>query len=84
MVQEAEDKKAPMARIADVCASWLVPVSYTHLMLRKLVNHFIDSGVHGLFPLGTSGEFYAFDDEEYREIIRVVKEEANGLSLIHI
>jgi 4-hydroxy-tetrahydrodipicolinate synthase len=47
-------------------------------MLRKLVNHFIDSGVHGLFPLGTSGEFYAFDDEEYREIIRVVKEEANG------
>lgn len=27
MVQEAEDKKAPMARIADVCASWLVPVA---------------------------------------------------------
>lgn len=27
MVQEAENKKAPMARIADVCASWLVPVA---------------------------------------------------------
>lgn len=27
MVQEAEDKKAPMARIADKCASWLVPVA---------------------------------------------------------
>ncbi|MBE6989113.1 MAG: cadmium-translocating P-type ATPase, partial [Ruminococcaceae bacterium] len=27
MVQEAEDKKAPMARIADVVASWLVPVA---------------------------------------------------------
>jgi len=27
MVQEAEDKKAPMARIADVAASWLVPVA---------------------------------------------------------
>lgn len=25
MVREAEDKKAPMARIADKCASWLVP-----------------------------------------------------------
>nr|WP_300663006.1 cation-translocating P-type ATPase [uncultured Acetatifactor sp.] len=27
MVQEAEDKKAPMARIADKVASWLVPVA---------------------------------------------------------
>lgn len=27
MVQEAEDKKAPMARIADTCASWLVPIA---------------------------------------------------------
>lgn len=27
MVQEAEDKKAPMQRIADECASWLVPVA---------------------------------------------------------
>jgi 4-hydroxy-tetrahydrodipicolinate synthase len=28
-------------------------------MLRKVVNHLIDKGVHGLFPLGTTGEFYA-------------------------
>ena len=27
MVQEAENKKAPMQRIADKCASWLVPVA---------------------------------------------------------
>lgn len=27
MVQDAENKKAPMARIADKCASWLVPVA---------------------------------------------------------
>lgn len=27
MVQEAEDKQAPMQRIADKCASWLVPVA---------------------------------------------------------
>ncbi len=27
MVQEAENKKAPMARIADKCASWLVPIA---------------------------------------------------------
>lgn len=27
MVQEAEDRKAPMARIADKAASWLVPAA---------------------------------------------------------
>lgn len=27
LVKEAENKKAPIARIADVCASWLVPVA---------------------------------------------------------
>lgn len=47
-------------------------------MLRKVVNHLIDKGVHGLFPLGTTGEFYAFDDEEYRLILKTVVEEAGG------
>ncbi len=27
MVQDAESKQAPMQRIADKCASWLVPVA---------------------------------------------------------
>lgn len=47
-------------------------------MLRKLVNHFIDSGVHGLFPLGTTGEFYAFSNEEYKNILKIVVEETRG------
>ena len=25
-------------------------------VLRQMVNHLIDNGVHGLFPLGTTGE----------------------------
>lgn len=47
-------------------------------VLRQMVNHLIDSGVHGLFPLGTTGEFYAFDDDTYRKIIETVKDEAKG------
>lgn len=47
-------------------------------VLRQLVNHLIDHGVHGLFPLGTTGEFYAFDDETYRKILETVKEETAG------
>jgi len=37
MVQEAEDKKAPMARIADRAASWLVPVALLIAIVAGLV-----------------------------------------------
>lgn len=47
-------------------------------VLRQLINHFIDSGVHGLFPMGTTGEFYAFSNEEYRRILEITVEETKG------
>lgn len=47
-------------------------------VLRQLVNHLIDQGVHGVFPLGTTGEFYAFDHDTVRKIFSTVKEEAAG------
>lgn len=51
-------------------------VNYT--VLRQMVNHLIEEGVHGLFPLGTTGEFYAFDDDTYRKILETVKDETAG------
>lgn len=51
-------------------------VNYT--VLRELVDHLIQNGVHGVFPLGTTGEFYAFDNSEYRKILQYVKEAAAG------
>lgn len=47
-------------------------------VLRQMVNHLIEEGVHGLFPLGTTGEFYAFDDDTYRKILETVKDETAG------
>ena len=47
-------------------------------VLHQMVNHLLDNGVHGLFPLGTTGEFYAFDNETYRKILETVKEETAG------
>lgn len=52
--------------------------SVNYEILKKMVNHLIEEGVHGLFPLGTTGEFYAFDNETYRKILITVKEEING------
>lgn len=37
MVQDAEDKKAPMQRTADKCASWLVPVALLIAVITYLV-----------------------------------------------
>lgn len=47
-------------------------------VLRQVVNHLIDQGVHGVFPLGTTGEFYAFDNETVRKILQTVKDEVAG------
>ena len=45
---------------------------------RKIVKHLIECGVHGIFPLGTTGEFYAFDTDEIRCIFEATKDEVRG------
>ncbi len=46
--------------------------------LRKLTNYLIEGGVHGLFPVGSQGEFYALTFEEKKKVIEVVIEETRG------
>ncbi len=46
--------------------------------LRRQVNRLIQAGVHGLFPLGTNGEFYVLGEKEKLEVLRIVIDEANG------
>ena len=36
---------------------------------KEYINYLIDAGIHGIFPLGTNGEFYAFNQQEKLEII---------------
>lgn len=47
-------------------------------VLKIMVNHLIEEGVHGLFPMGTTGEFYAFDEKTYKKVLETVVEETNG------
>lgn len=46
--------------------------------LRRFVNYLIEGGVHGLFPMGSQGEFYAFSPEEKRLVWEIVMDEAAG------
>jgi 4-hydroxy-tetrahydrodipicolinate synthase len=47
-------------------------------VLRDLVEHLIRGGVHGLFALGSQGEFWAFDEAEKRLVLETVVEAAGG------
>ena len=46
--------------------------------LRRLVGFVIDGGVHGIWVLGTTGEFASFDARERSEAVRVAVEAADG------
>jgi len=46
--------------------------------LRRLVNHCIEGGVHGVFAVGSQGEFWALTPDEKRRIWEVVVEETRG------
>ncbi|MEY8000531.1 4-hydroxy-tetrahydrodipicolinate synthase [Clostridium sp. Mt-5] len=45
---------------------------------KKLVNHLIDSGVNGIFILGTNGEFHLLSREEKLKFAEIVIKEVNG------
>ena len=46
--------------------------------LRRIINHVIDGGVHGVFVAGTTSEFYALSPEEHSELFRIAVDEVRG------
>jgi len=52
--------------------------------LRKLTDYLIEGGVHGLFPVGSQGEFYALTFEEKKKVVEVVVEETRGRVPIYV
>lgn len=46
--------------------------------LRKLIDFLIDGGVHGVFSLATTGEFYSISECEYQEILEVTVDQTAG------
>jgi len=46
--------------------------------MRAVVRYLIQSGVHGIFVLGSTGEFAHLTDDEKRRAIEVVVSEVNG------
>lgn len=45
---------------------------------RDLIEYLASNGIHGVFPFGTTGEFYAFDLGFYTHILEVTKDAVRG------
>jgi 4-hydroxy-tetrahydrodipicolinate synthase len=46
--------------------------------LRKLLDYVITGGIHGVFVIGTTGEFYGLTPEEKKEIMQITMDEVKG------
>ncbi len=50
--------------------------------LASFVEYLIDRGVHGLIPLGSTGEYYALTPHEREVVVRTTLEAANGQATV--
>ena len=51
--------------------------SINEVALRKQTDRFVESKIHGLFCLGTNGEFYALSHDEKIKVMQIVVEQTN-------
>jgi len=52
--------------------------------LRRLINYVIDGGVHGIFIIGSTGEFYGLSFEEKVRIVKVTMEQVAGRVPVYV
>ena len=50
---------------------------------RGLIDYLAENGIHGVFPFGTTGEFYAYDQGFYDELLAVTKDAVAGRMQIY-
>jgi 4-hydroxy-tetrahydrodipicolinate synthase len=69
-------------KIHGVLAALVTPMTVTEKVdldrLAEMVDHLIVSGLHGLVPLGSTGEFYALSPGERKEVLEVTLSAAAG------
>ena len=70
-------------RIRGIIPAMVTPLhpdgrSVNEASLRRLVEHLIAGGVHGLFATGSQGEFYALTDDERLRVWQVTLDQVAG------
>lgn len=52
--------------------------SVNETALRNLIEYEIKGGVHGIFAIGTTGEFYSLTNDQYRETLQITLDQVRG------
>jgi 4-hydroxy-tetrahydrodipicolinate synthase len=52
--------------------------------LRRLINYVMKGGVHGIFVIGSTGEFYGLSFEDKKKIVEIAMEEVNGRIPVYV
>ncbi len=45
---------------------------------RRVIKHVLEGGVHGVFALGSTGEFFGLDEDQQRRAIEIAVDEVKG------
>lgn len=64
--------------VPPVCTPFTSDYEVDEKSLRKLINHLIDGGVHGLFVLGSTSEVAYLTDRRRADVIRIAIDETAG------
>lgn len=71
-----------MLEVKGIIAAMATPFNGDEMIneeeLRNHVERLIAGGVHGLFALGTNGEFYAMDADEKKRVLEIVVDQNKG------
>lgn len=69
-------------RLFGVMAALVTPMTSTEALdldtLAELADHLVKEGLHGLIPLGSTGEFYALTPQERQQVLEVTIKTVNG------
>jgi 4-hydroxy-tetrahydrodipicolinate synthase len=71
-------KQAPSGVIPAMVTPMMKDEEVNEKALRRLTNHLIDGGVHGVFAVGSQGEFWALSADEKRRVWEAVVDETRG------
>lgn len=52
--------------------------------MKQLVDHLIEKGVSGIFPLGSNGEFHVLSNQEKMDFAKAVIEQVNGRVPVYV
>ncbi|MFA6449795.1 MAG: dihydrodipicolinate synthase family protein [bacterium] len=52
--------------------------------LRRVIRHVVDNGVHGVFVLGSTGEFPSLTQKTKEQVVEITVEEVNGKVPVYV